>query len=89
MDNLERVHQTATKMTTCVEYMANKEKLEEMGLFTLEKREKPEGGIDKSLQIQGRLIMRKMVIDYSVSTGDMTRSNGHQLQHRTFRLHTF
>ena len=86
VDLLERIQRRATKMIQGMEQLSYKNKVRELGLFSLEKRKLP-GDLRVAFQNYLNQGCRRKVIDtLAGSSCDRTRGNGFTLKEGRFRL---
>jgi len=86
MDVLEQVQRRATKMSRGLEYLSYKDRLRELGLFSLEKR-----GLQDDLLAAFQYLKGAYRKDgeglFTGVCSDRTRANGCKLKEGKFRLH--
>jgi len=81
---LERVQRRATRMMRGLDYLSYKERLRELGLFSLKKRRLREDLRNVYKYLQGRC-QEDGVRLFSVAPSNRTRGNGHKVKRRKFQ----
>ena len=85
MDLLECVQRRATKIIQGMEHLPYKDRLRELGLFSLEMR-RLQGDLKEALRYLKRSCKKEWDRLFSRVCDDRTRGNGYKLKEWTFRL---
>ena len=85
IDPLEGIQRRAIKMIHRMEHLLYKDRLREMGLFSLEKR-RLQGDLIAAFQYLKGSYRKEEDRDFSRVCGDITRGNGFKIKKERFRL---